>query len=264
MRGNLIYIHVENISHMALTYGVTTNDFVTAMRAMNGLPQNLLLLSPVDANQEIDINTGFNIVTGQNSVHDYLSNKQNVNMRWLDFDDQHDLEQLTPIEIAGMLYLGHAYMHMQSPFYYKLQNQYVFLTLPNGALKVYYRHMKQLDRVLAYSFTSHVATAFREKRRLFFLQRPLKFALFPFELSQKLHVLYSDGAVFNFNGMKVKNGQVTVPILVAPDTIYQVKWHEPTMLVERSRPAANLIYSLKSQEWKLEVTNQELFTTQYL
>ena len=264
MEGNLVYVHIENISHMTLSYGVTNRNFVAAARSAQVMPQNLLLISPVDTNQEIDISTGFNIVTGQENVSQYLLSKQVNDRRWIDFDDQYDLEQLTPGEVAGMLYLGHAYMHLQSPFYYKLQNMYAFLTLPNGALKIYFRHMKQFHRVLAYSLTDHIAQAFREKRRLFFMQWPRRFSLFPFELSSKLQTIYNSGAVFDFDDCKIQGQKITVPILLAPDTIYQVKWHEPTMLVERSEPVANLTYSLKDKKWELKINNKSVFDTQYL
>lgn len=160
MRNNLVYVHVEKVSHLTLTYGISNLDF---FRGVELKPQNLLSLNNVDPNQEIDIYSGFNMFLEDTDVKKFLTRNTEQNINWIDFDEVNDLEALTPREVAELLYLGHAYTHIKSPFYYKLQNNYVYLTLPNGAKKVYYRYLPHFYQVLATSLTNKVADIYREK-----------------------------------------------------------------------------------------------------
>ncbi|KRL01851.1 hypothetical protein [Liquorilactobacillus capillatus] len=254
MRDNIVYVYLERVSHLTLSYGISVKNF---MAGVEMLPTNLLSLGPVDPNQEIDIYSGFNMYIGIDDVRSYLTDKQNKNQEWIDFDNAYDIEALTPTEVSELLYLGHAYTHLKSPFYYKLQNNYVYLTLPNGAKKVYYRNLPQFYKVLAKCLTGHLAEVYREKKS--FLRLRYKFIDFPTELAKQMFSLMINGVVFDFGGAKIKGQEAKVPILIAPDSVYQLKWHEPTMLVEKSKVVGNLKYHLNTRMWELEVLSPQAF-----
>ncbi|MBA5770603.1 hypothetical protein H3285_29620, partial [Escherichia coli] len=78
--------------------------------------------------------------------------KENFNpLCWIDFEDVELLNQLTPQEVAEMLYLAHTRRHLRSPFYYKLQNNFVYLTREDGRYnKVYYRNLNHFYMLLSY------------------------------------------------------------------------------------------------------------------
>ena len=63
-------------------------------------------------------------------------------MRWIDFTDLTMIKELSALEISELLYLGHMKTHLHSPFFYKLQNNFVYFDLGDDLLRVYYRYMK--------------------------------------------------------------------------------------------------------------------------
>ncbi|WP_034994537.1 hypothetical protein [Liquorilactobacillus vini] len=253
MRNNIVYVHIEKVSHLTLTYGISIIDFLAGIKKK---PENVLSLGVVDPSQEIDIYSGFNMYIGQNQVQSFLLSQAQNDLQWIDFDHSFDLESLTPQEVAEMLYLGHAFTHLKSPFYYKLQNDFVYLTLPNGANKIYYRYLPSFYRVLSKSLTRHLTVAYREKRTFFLRKR---IADFPETLVRQLLTLLIGGAVFDFGNTQIHGQELTVSLLTAPESVYQLKWHEPTMLIEKSSLVGNLKYNLTSRKWQLIVLSPEAF-----
>ncbi len=259
LRDNVVYVHLEKLTHMVLSYGIKMEDFVNSV---DHVPEKILSIAPVNLENEIDINTGLNMVIGQKNVKKYLLNRQEKKRSWVDFEDQYNLEEVKPREVSELLYLGHAYSHLRSPFYYKLQNNYAFLTLPNGSLKIYYRYLNDFYTVFSYSLLQHATASFRDKRPIMSLRQ--RIAPLPEELVQELMPVFLNGAVFDFNTVQATNTQLKIPVLIAPDTIYEIKWYEPTRLVERSELVANLKYSFPKRKWDLEIIDQMAFDMQCL
>lgn len=256
VRDNLVYIHVETVSHLILSYGISRTDFITSIPR---LPTNILSLNPVDYENEIDIATGFNTVTGEENIARYLNKgTTGVKQNWIDFDSQDDLELITPREVSELLYLGHTFSHIQSPFYYKLQNDYVFLTLPNDALKIYYRYLNQFYSVFSKSVIRHANRAYREKNGLF-RRRPMMLEKVPKSITEELMPLFVEGAVLDFSMMTVNNTKLSVPVYVMVDSIYQMKWHEPTLETESAKLVASLDYDFSDQVWSIVISNQAAF-----
>ncbi|MFT9010850.1 MAG: hypothetical protein ABF498_10740 [Liquorilactobacillus satsumensis] len=254
MRSNLVYVYVEKVSHLTLSYGISTADFITKSSRP---PDNVLSLGIVDPQQEIDIYSGFNMYLGTENVKEYLMQKHARPLEWIDFDDVNDLESLSPREVAELLYLGHAYTHLKAPFYYKLQNNYVFLTLPNGAKKVYYRYLPHFYQLLSKCLAARLGETYKERRP--FLRARRRFRDLPAEIMQKLTALLVNGAVFDFGGLKIKGQEASIPMLAAPESVYQLKWHEPTMLIEKSNLVGRLHYQLNTEEWELEILSPTAF-----
>lgn len=254
MRNDIVYVHLDKVSHLTLTYGIGIRDFIGGIPH---LPENVLSLAPVDPNQEIDIYSGFNMYIGVENVKAFLLDRTLKNLRWIDFDNSFDLESLTPQEVSEMLYLGHAFTHLKSPFYYKLQNNFVYLTLPNGANKVYYRFLPNFYHVMIQALTDHLGRAYREKRT--FLRLRYHIQEIPAALAKQLLPLLISGAVFDFGNLKLQGPELTVPILAAPDSVYQLKWHEPTMMIEKSNLVGRLKYQMNTGTWDLIVLSPEAF-----
>lgn len=256
VRDNLVYIHVETVSHLILSYGISKEDFITSIPR---LPTNILSLNPVDYENEIDIATGFNTVTGEEDTARYL-NKKTVGLKqsWIDFDSQDDLELITPREVAEFLYLGHAFSHIQSPFYYKLQNDYVFLTLPNDALKIYYRYLTQFYNVFSKSIIRHANQSYREKNGLF-RRRPMTLKKIPKKIVEELMPLFVEGAIIDFSRITINNTKLILPVYIMIDNVSQMKWHEPTLETESAKLVANLEYRFVDQKWFIEVSNKSAF-----
>ncbi|MCP0886840.1 hypothetical protein LB941_05740 [Ligilactobacillus sp. WILCCON 0076] len=259
MRGNIFYIRMENVSHMVLSYGITIRDF---MSALSFFPPNILLINKVDSTREIDINTGFNMILGAENVQAYLLSKQTKNQKWIDFDDIRDLEYITPREVSELLYLGHAYTNLQSPFYYKLQNNFIFLTLPNGALKVYYRRLDVFYSIFVQAVTKKILEVYRERKPILSLRLHVE----PLEkkIGEQLAVLFAEGLVLDFSRLYIANKKIQLPLLIASDNTYNVKWHEPLLLTEHSKLVGNLVYIIEKRKWEIEMLKPQAFDGQTL
>ena len=72
MRNALIYVHHEPLAHLFLTYGISASDLLNSQQK---LPEHLLLLPPVNEQEQIDPHTWFNIIDGADQVRDFLRSK---------------------------------------------------------------------------------------------------------------------------------------------------------------------------------------------
>lgn len=82
MRNALIYVHHEPLAHLFLTYGISASDLLNSQQK---LPEHLLLLPPVNEQEQIDPHTWFNIINGKDQVRDFLRSKEGQTRCWLDY-----------------------------------------------------------------------------------------------------------------------------------------------------------------------------------
>lgn len=153
MRNAMIYVRHEPLAHLFLTYGISASDLLSDHLKV---PKHLLLLPPVDEQEQIDPHTWFNIIDGADQVQDFLRSKAGQTRCWLDYSSPRFLQELTPNEIAELLYLGHAKTHLSSPFYYKLQNELVYLPLRNGMVNMYLRNESLFATFLANAINKYM------------------------------------------------------------------------------------------------------------
>ena len=154
MRGNFIYISLEPVTNMIYSLGILPADFLNGIPA---IPNQLLLLNEESGNDvEINPHTRLQTITGQAQIRRYLLGKHDHAVKWLDYAHSDDLDFLLPTEIAELLYLAHMDTHIRTPFYAKLQNNYVSLSLRDGFYKTYYRHLGDVDHVLEVSIKRHL------------------------------------------------------------------------------------------------------------
>ena len=109
MSEDYLYVHLETVTNMIVSYGIDISDFVNGFKHV---PEHLLLLSAVDENQLIEPHTGFNIINGKEAVLSYLLNRKNRAKKWIDYADPAYLVETTPQEVAEWLYSGHAFTHL--------------------------------------------------------------------------------------------------------------------------------------------------------
>lgn len=248
MKESLVYVRLENINHLVLSYGIEPRDFINGLPT---IPANLLSISPVDYQQEIDVTTGLNVVLGQKNVKKYLLDRQIKPKCWLDFEEPIDLEQIVPREVAELLYLGHAGTQLRLPFYYKLQNNFAFLSLPSGELKVFYRSLNHFYQILAATLHRHSYSSFRDRKPLMSFRYTIE--PLPVELCKELALMLTEGVLFDFSNLNVKDAKLFVPILLVPDQVCQIKWQEPSRLVKEAKQVGYLQYSLALNKWDLQV-----------
>ncbi|ATO54638.1 hypothetical protein MK904_05225 [Loigolactobacillus coryniformis] len=256
MSVNVVYVHLETVSNLILSYGISLQDFAGALQRV---PHHLLLLTPVDLDDDVDPHTGFNVISGAPAIAAYFTDPHLTTHKWIDFAHELYLDQVTPNEVAQLLYLGHAYTHLESPFYYKLQNDYVYLDLPDGTVKTYYRHLPQFYAVLNRSLKRHLQEKYPDMRFLF-RRRSLIQDIDPVIL-QQLQPLFIDGALFSFEDIDSRQKEIHIPILSLNSRFKLVNddWHS----ADQER-VAELIYDHGIKKWRLNVINEAAFANQGL
>ena len=126
-----LYIHYDSVSNHVLAKSIA---FHLSALPQSEIPQNILLLNGKSSLATHDAYTGFMWIKGRKNVLEYLqgvAEGKEAPSNWVDFDSIEFVHQLTPQEIADLLYISHAKTHLHSPFFYKLQNNFIYLCLDN-------------------------------------------------------------------------------------------------------------------------------------
>ncbi|MGE9502105.1 hypothetical protein ACQP3D_27360, partial [Escherichia coli] len=90
---------------------------------------------------EYESHTGLKVIRGTENIQRFFSSSRNRRgfdeLKWIDFTDLTMLKELTPLEISELLYFGHMKTHLHSPFFYKLQNNFVYFDLNDQLNRIY-------------------------------------------------------------------------------------------------------------------------------
>lgn len=241
-----IYVHLDSISNHVLSSSV---NFQPTVLTQNEVPKNLLLLKGRSPLATYDDYTGFYYIKDEKKIIAFLEEIQNsaTEYNWIDFESLEFLHQLTPQEIADLLYISHANTHLHSPFFYKLQNNFIFLNLGQEFTKVYYRKMDDFYRQLAAQLTNKMSEEMtRLNRRLFFNQEKNAIDL-PVELIKELVTYFKVGMVFSTERIKKDLLEYTIPLYVAED-----RYHVMENVYIKENLFGQLIYR-ENQGWTLEI-----------
>lgn len=245
-----LYIHLDSTSNCVNTKGLALGDFCDSIVQQ---PENILLLDPAATTGEFECRTCLQMIRGREEVQDYFQavrKKKNQPIKWIDFSDRQMLKELTPVEISELLYFGHMRAHLHSPFFYKLQNNYVFLQDKQQNTKIYFRNVQEIYGLLADKITFLLKEKVNEHRSFF--KTPLEVAPVPIETLRGLKLILQEGVVFRFNQINQENYQIAV--YVVEDRLKN--FHREKDLGKLN--ASNLYYSTTEKSWQFEY-DQEYF-----
>lgn len=246
MADEMLYVHYETVSNYVLSKGISVKDDTKLVRKV---PDNLLLIDGRKSVGTFDNHTGFQIIKGPDNVKAFFQNgmdKPDSFGKWIDFVNVEMLHLLTPIEISEILYIAHAHAHLHSPFYYKLQNNYIYLTLPNGFTKMYYRYLEQFHDLLAEAITERMTEKVNQKKRFFQKDRVVK--PFPVESVKEFIPIFKEGAVISFKQMRHDNGLYFIPLFIAEDRYASVGSY-----FNEKDSVGTIIYDCEHDEWKFRI-----------
>lgn len=245
MPGQVIYIYYDTVGNNVLSKGIINLNKKNALRRT---PNNLLLIKDGVSVGAHDSHTGFQVIKGQENVKAFLDsgikNPSNLSS-WIDFSSIEMLHQLTPVEISEILYIAHAHNYLHSPFYYKLQNNYIFLSLPNNFIKVYYRYLEEFMDQFVESITQRMHNTVNEKKRFF--QKEKTVATFSIPNMDELIPLFREGICLSFRQIKIENGVYQVPLFIAEDRLSMVD-----RLFDGNDSFGYIEYNTESEKWSLE------------
>lgn len=162
-----LYIHVNEVEHFALFSGLSVQQFV---RYFSDMPSLLLLKHPYE-DASFNIHTQLEFIV-EEQYHRFLKEyaEHPAALCFLDFTDERKLNLLSPQEQAELLYIAHKKETLRSPFYYHLQNRFVYLTdEEEKTTKIYFRDSEDLYRLIASVFNQNISdktksTAFWRKK----------------------------------------------------------------------------------------------------
>lgn len=246
-----IYVHYDSVTNHVMTRGINLvlEDFEPRY-----LPSNLILAQAPAEVGRFDVRTNFKILRSQVEVAKYFESSRNAELRmsnWIDFENIESMHQLTANEIAEILYLFHANKGLKSTFFYKLQNNYVYLTLPNGLLKVFYRFVTHFYPRFQRVMNVRMASLVNESRSLFFMRKE-KVKPIPLNIVEQVAPLFSNGLKINFVQAIQTGSYWKVPLNIIED--------ELTLLTKDQLPKQHIgyiIYDTNAQRWSLELLMME-------
>ncbi|RUL53655.1 MULTISPECIES: hypothetical protein [Lysinibacillus] len=142
-----IYIHMNDVEHFVIFSGLSLKQFINAVEPI----KNLLLLKHDYDDGLFNMHTQFDFVPNEDLnkfVKEMVDSKKDL--CWIDFENEKQLNLLTPYEQGELLYLGHKKEPIQSPFFSKLQNKYVFYSSINDKMtKLYFRFLNDTETIIS-------------------------------------------------------------------------------------------------------------------
>lgn len=247
MKRSNLYIHYDSVTNHVLTMGFDWHrrDFCGSYE-----PENLILAEAPRHVGSFDAVTNFKILRGKEEVIKYLDlcdSKKTRLSNWIDFEDLELMHQLTPNEISELLYLFHMSSVLRSAFFYKLQNNYVYLTLPNGLQKTYYRHISHFSPRVQRVLTQHFLKVVNESNVFFFSKKDY-IPEIPLDIVEKLSPYFSQGLKIDFAQAYEDKQVVHVPLIIIEDELIMLKQVQP-----QDSWLGIVSYDKSSDKWELSM-----------
>jgi len=145
-----LFVHMNDVDHFVIYSGLTLKQFISSV---DPIP-NLLLLKHGYEDGSFNMHTQFDFVSFD-ELTKFVKRMGDVDgdLCWIDFVSEKDVNQLTSLEQAELLYLSHKKEPIHSPFFTKLQNRYVYYSAENDKLtKVYYRYLNDSEYLVSNLF----------------------------------------------------------------------------------------------------------------
>lgn len=141
-----LYIHMNEIDQFVIYSGLSLKQVFDAIN-----PQNLLLLKHDYKDGLFNMHTQLDYVPNE-EIHTFVKkmDEKSQDLCWIDFKSEKFVNQLTPLEQAELLYIGHKREPVSTPFFVKLQNRYVYCySGSNRSLKIYFRFLEDSERLVS-------------------------------------------------------------------------------------------------------------------
>ena len=248
MRINL-YVHYDSVTSHIMTRGI--NLMPTDFDAKY-VPNNMILAEAPSNFGKYDVRTNFKILRGKPEVLEYLNycRKEKVRVsNWMDFESVSMMHQLTPNEIAEILYLFHANQTLRSAFFYKLQNNYAFLTLPNGLIKTYYRYSQHFNLRFQRVLQEQMQILLNEGCSFFFKKKEIAKPV-PEAIVEQIAPLFTKGLKIDFAQAYDTAGQWFVPLFIIEDELTLLTSNQ-----SQTDQVGQLVYNYQEKIWQVELNS---------
>lgn len=198
----------------------------------------LLMIKGHYMNTTIRSNTGFEIVD-ETFIDDLL--KEDIynygSFCWVDYDIQENIENFSPAEIAELLYLGHMFKPLKSPFFDIIQNKYAYLAHDDGWLcRLYCKTFSDFGDLISNKVVDMVSHSRK--------------TIYPFshELKEDLLKFAEDGLLIDFSHILKTNREIEIPIYCIGKFIdMDEMYNNLSRHINRASYSAKLVH--KNKHW---------------
>ncbi len=246
---DLVYVHLNENGQYVISYGVEFAEFAHSLpRSLN----HLLLLKHRYDDGDYNRHTSFDFVTkekvqklAQENIYGY------GDFCWIDFEEKDGLDELSGVEIAELLYLGHLKQHLKMPFYNKLGNRYVYLSRDDGWFtKTYFRHMNDFYRMLGEVIALKMGELKLEKT-LMGLRKKKSYPPVHLDIILSLTKFMREGTVFSLRNAYQNRTRIEIPIWVIGDFDNMDDMFEEFAQMKQDKCDAKLVFEKRTREWSL-------------
>ncbi|WP_025730508.1 hypothetical protein [Atopobacter phocae] len=241
-----LYIHYDTISHQILVRGLPLHQLL--LQQPDLIPQKVVLLQKTANIGRIDPYTKFSILDTEQATMDFftkISTHQMEPISWIDYQSKELLQQLTPQEIAELLYLNHTWQPLRSPFFYKLQNNWTLLVLAPDCYKIFQRDLTAFYRLFCRFIEDYVSQAF--KPRLPWQEQPTIHSMSEDNLNT-LKDLFREGVWIGLNEGEKTKTTYRIPLRIsegdAEDPLERQLFEQKTKMY--------LTYDFNTSDWTME------------
>lgn len=236
---DIFYINAFPENNEIVYYGMELREFTKyAPVELN----RLLLLEAGYLGTSFSSNTRLEIVD-EDGIEDFLKEDfySYGDLCWVDFNRKENIEKLEAMEVAELLYLGHMFKPVKSPFFEKIENRYAYLAHDDGWFcRLYCKEYNDFQEIIANKIIGSVSTS--KRRKIYPLTEGVK---------EKLLLLAVNGLIIDFNNILKLEKSIEIPIytigkFLNMDTMYNdLKRH-----ISNSNYSARLVQ--KNKSWTID------------
>lgn len=149
-----LYIHMNDVDRFVIFSGISLKQFLPSVESV----KNVLLLKHAYEEGSFNMHTQFDFVSSED-MQDFLKTEQDLkkDLCWVDFTTEKNVDALTPLEQAELLYLSHKREPLTTPFMSKLQNRYAYYSSVSDKMtKVYFRFIGDSELLVANLFNQMI------------------------------------------------------------------------------------------------------------
>lgn len=142
-----LFVHMNDVNQFVIFSGMTLKQF---FNAASPLP-NILLLKHGYHDSSFNMHTQLDFVSNED-IKNFVKKMADYSgdICWLDFLDEKDVDQLTPIEQAKLLYFSHKKEPIDTTFSPKLKNRYAYYSSNiDKSTKVYFRNLSDSELIVS-------------------------------------------------------------------------------------------------------------------
>ncbi len=143
----LIYVSFTEEENKVISYGIEFNEFMNCLKSK---PKNILILEGDYWGSEFDFTTRCHVCV-ENEIEAFIAEEvyNYGDFCWVDFQYFNKLKAMSRSEVAELLYLGKLQQPVNSPFFEKLENRFVYLAHDDGWRNmIYYRDLQDYGYIL--------------------------------------------------------------------------------------------------------------------